>query len=108
MLVGTCGLQRISDTEAELRRVCMAENHRSKGYGSRMAGLAMNRVKTHEDMQNVQKVIVSTIEHSLDGIAFYKTKHGFVDTINEQTGEPKKTKAHGTPINEVYMECMIR
>lgn len=108
IIVGTCGLQRISDTEAELRRVCMAQHHRSQGWGSKMVQLAMERVKTHEEMANVvQKVVVSTIEHSIDGIDFYKTKHGFVDTIDEKTGLPKKTKAHGTPINEVFMEYKI-
>ena len=53
------------------------------------------------------KVVVSTIEHSVDGIDFYKTKHGFVDTIDKETGQPKTVKAHGTPINEVFMESKI-
>jgi len=106
-VVGTCGLQRISDTEAELRRVCISKDHRSKGWGSKMVKLLMDRVKTHEEMANVNKVVVSTIEHSIDGIDFYKTKHGFVDTIDKETGQPKTVKAHGTPINEVFMECKI-
>jgi len=106
-IVGTCGLQRISDTEAELRRVCMSKDHRSKGWGSKMVKLLMDRVKTHEEMKSVNKVVVSTIEHSVDGIDFYKTKHGFVDTIDKETGRPKTVKAHGTPINEVFMECRI-
>jgi len=106
-VVGTCGLQRISDTEAELRRVCMGKGHRSKGWGSKMVSLLMDRIKTHEEMKSVNKVVVSTIEHSIDGIDFYKTKHGFVDTIDKETGLPKTVKAHGTPINEVFMECKI-
>ena len=106
-VVGTCGLQRISNTEAELRRVCMAKDHRSKGWGSKIVKLLMDRVKTHEEMKSVNKVVVSTIEHSIDGIDFYKTKHGFVDTIDKETGRPKTVKAHGTPINEVFMECKI-
>ena len=106
-VVGTCGLQRISDTEAELRRVYMGKDHRSKGWGSKMVKLLMDRIKTHEEMANVNKVVVSTIEHSIDGIDFYKTKHGFVDTIDKETGLPKTVKAHGTPINEVFMECKI-
>ena len=107
IVVGTCGLQRISETEAELRRVCMAKDNRSKGWGSKMVKLLMDRVQTHEEMANVNKVVVSTIEHSVDGIDFYKTKHGFVDTIDKETGRPKTVKAHGTPINEVFMECKI-
>ena len=72
-----------------------------------MVKLLMDRVKTHEETANVNKVVVSTIEHSVDGIDFYKTKHGFVDTIDKETGRPKTVKAHGTPINEVFMECRI-
>ena len=106
-VVGTCGLQRISDTEAELRRVCIAKDHRSKGWGSKMVSLLMDRVKTHDEMASVNKVVVSTIGHSVDGIDFYKTKHGFVDTIDKETGQPKTGKARGTPINEVFMECKI-
>lgn len=108
IIVGTCGLQRISNTEAELRRVCMANNHRSKGWGSKLVELAMERARSHEEMMGVQRVIVSTIEHSIDGINFYKTRHGFVDTIDENNGLPKMMKAHGTPISEVFMECKIR
>jgi len=107
IVVGTCGLQRISDTEAELRRVCISKDHRSMGWGSKMVKLLMDRVKTHEEMANINKVVVSTIQHSVDGIDFYKTKHGFVDTIDKETGQPKTVKAHGTPINEVFMECKM-
>ena len=114
IIIGTCGLQRISNTEAELRRVCISKSHRSNGWGSQLVQLAMDRVKTHEEMKNVAKVIVSTIEHSVDGIDFYKTKHDFVDTIDECTRLPKIIKGvHGTPIDEkgcgeVFMEYKIR
>ena len=114
IITGTCGLQRISNTEAELRRVCISKSHRSNGWGSQLVQLAMDRVKTHEEMKNVTKVIVSTIEHSVDGIDFYKTKHDFVDTIDECTRLPKITKGvHGTPIDEkgcceVFMEYKVR
>ena len=71
-----------------------------------MVSLAMERARTHDEIMAVDKVIVSTIEHSIDGIDFYKTRHGFVDTIDDD-GSPKRSKAHGTPINEVFMECKI-
>ena len=41
ILVGTCGLQCISNTEAELRRVCISAKHRNKGWGSKLVSLAM-------------------------------------------------------------------
>jgi GNAT superfamily N-acetyltransferase len=113
IIVGTCGLQRISSSVVELRRMCIAANHQSKGWGSKMIQKAIDRAKSNEMMDDdgsglVEKIIVSTIEHSIDGISFYKKRHGFIDTIDVETGLPKKVKGvHGTPISEVFMEYNI-
>jgi N-acetylglutamate synthase-like GNAT family acetyltransferase len=105
-VVGTCGLQRLSPTTAEIRRMCIASNHRSKGRGSKMLQLSIQKAR---DEMNVEKLVVSTIEHSVDGIDFYKKRNGFVDTIDEQTGLPKKVGGvHGTPISEVFMEYEVK
>lgn len=103
VVVGTCGLQRISPTTAEIRRMCLANEHRRRGWGSKMLQIAVD----HALKAGIDKLVVSTIEHSIQGIDFYKTKNGFVDTIDGQTGSVKRSEVHGTPICEVFMECDI-
>eukprot|EP00571_Detonula_confervacea_P013022 CAMPEP_0172312766 /NCGR_PEP_ID=MMETSP1058-20130122/18550_1 /TAXON_ID=83371 /ORGANISM="Detonula confervacea, Strain CCMP 353" /LENGTH=221 /DNA_ID=CAMNT_0013026311 /DNA_START=150 /DNA_END=815 /DNA_ORIENTATION=- len=117
IVVGTCGLQKLSPTTAEIRRMCLASNHRRKGWGSRMLQTAIEKARSSSDsgeeednrmVARVEKLVVSTIEHSLDGIDFYKKRNGFVDTLEEETGLPKKVKGvHGTPISEVFMEYKL-
>jgi hypothetical protein len=46
MIVGTCGLQRISSSVVELRRMCIAANHQSKGWGSKIIQKAIDRATT--------------------------------------------------------------
>mmetsp|Transcript_44032 Transcript_44032/g.93737 ORF Transcript_44032/g.93737 Transcript_44032/m.93737 type:complete len:88 (-) Transcript_44032:39-302(-) len=83
--------------------MCLAKDHRRKGWGSKMLRIAVD----HALAAGMNKLVVSTIEHSVEGIDFYKTKNGFVDTIDERTGSVKKSEVHGTPICEVFMECAI-
>ncbi|KAL9183783.1 hypothetical protein ACHAXT_004639 [Thalassiosira profunda] len=104
-VVGTCGLQRVDSSTAEIRRMCLAKQHRRKGWGTKMLQIAIQHAATK--MSGVDKLVVSTIEHSIEGIDFYKTKNGFVDTIDEGTGVVKRSPVHGTPIREVFMEYQI-
>ncbi|KAL7527002.1 hypothetical protein ACHAWF_001997 [Thalassiosira exigua] len=103
VVVGTCGLQRLSSSTAEIRRMCMAREHRRNGWGTEMLRLAKDRARS----VGVSKLVVSTIEHSVEGIDFYKTKNGFVDAMDERTGRAKRSEVHGTPICEVFMEFDI-
>lgn len=117
IVVGTCGLQILSPTTAEIRRMCLAANHRRMGWGSKLLQTAIEMARTissttekdnNVQVVRVEKLVVSTIEHSLDGIDFYKKRNGFVDTLDETTGLPKKVKGvHGTPISEVFMEYIM-
>ena len=104
-VVGTCGLQRIDPSTAEVRRMCLAKQHRRKGWGTKMLQIAIQHATA--EMSGVDKLVVSTIEHSLEGIDFYKTKNGFVDTVDESTGTVRRSPVHGTPICEVFMEYPI-
>ena len=71
-----------------------------------MLQLAMRHAASN--MEGMRKIVVCTIEHSIEGIDFYKTKNGFVDAIDESTGLLKEpSPVHGTPICEVFMEYEI-
>lgn len=106
-VVGTCGLQRVSSTTAEIRRLCMAKDHRRNGNGTNMLQIAIQHATNN--MNGINKLVVSTVEHSIEGIDFYKTKNGFVDSIDESTGLLKApSPVHGTPICEVFMEYEIK
>ena len=105
VVVGTCGLQRVTSTTAEIRRMCLAKHHRRQGHGSKMLQLAIRHATNN--MKGINKLVVSTIEHSIEGVDFYKTKNGFVDTIDEETSSWKRSPVHGTPICEVFMEYQI-
>ena len=86
IVVGTCGLQRISPSVAEIRRMCLAKEHRRLGWGTKMLQGAIKHAT--ENMDGVNKLVVSTIEHSIEGIDFYCKRNGFMLTIDETTGLP--------------------
>jgi ribosomal protein S18 acetylase RimI-like enzyme len=92
---GMCGLERVSPTEGELRRMCLRPCVRRLGWGTRMARM----VQAASKEMGLQKLIVSTPEHGDDVLQFY-AKQGFVDT-------GKREPIHNSPIQEVFLEWKV-
>ena len=105
-VVGMCGLEVISETEVELRRMCIGRNHRQNGCGSNiMIPAILERARS---MSGVKRISLSTPEHGTDTvIRFYKKKNGFVDMLGEDDKPKKALNIHGTPIHEVFLELSI-
>ena len=91
---GTIGLEKLSDTECELRRMCLRVELRRQGYGSQM--FSTLKTKAINEM-GFTKIVCSTPEHGEDVIQFYCKKCGFIDT-------GKRQPIHSTPIQEVFLE----
>ena len=104
-VVGCCGLEVISESEVELRRMCISRNHRQNGCGSNiMIPAIMKRAKA---MNGVQRITLSTPEHGTDTVIRFYKKNEFVDILDGD-GNPKKAlNIHGTPIHEVFLEYIL-
>lgn len=104
-VVGMCGLEVISESEVELRRMCISRNHRQNGCGSNiMIPAIMERAKA---MNGVRRITLSTPEHGTDTVVRFYKKNDFVDML-DGNGNPKKAlNIHGTPIHEVFLEYII-
>ena len=105
-VVGCCGLEVISESEVELRRMCISRNHRQNGCGSNiMIPAIMKRAKA---MNGVQRITLSTPEHGTDTVVRFYKKNKFVDILDGD-GNPKKAlNIHGTPIHEVFLEYILQ
>jgi len=103
-VVGMCGLEVISETEVELRRMCIDRNHRRNGCGSQIMIPAM--LERAKAMDGVRRITLSTPEHGANVIRFYK-KNGFVDMLDGDGNPKRDLNIHGTPIHEAFLELVL-
>mmetsp|Transcript_9334 Transcript_9334/g.16285 ORF Transcript_9334/g.16285 Transcript_9334/m.16285 type:complete len:116 (+) Transcript_9334:3-350(+) len=95
-VVGTVGLEKIKETEGELRRMCLVQHLRKKGWGTHLGKTLQDKAR---DM-GLKRVFCSTPEHGEDVLQFYSKKLGFTEFGERQ-------EIHDSPIKEVFLEWNV-
>jgi len=100
-VIGTFGLQRVNNTDVELRRMYLASEYRGQGLSGKMLAHA----EQHSQQQGFKRIILSTAELQAAAVKFYD-KSGY-ELTKIETAEAMSNKTIGGNIRRRHYQKML-
>ncbi|NQV82530.1 MAG: GNAT family N-acetyltransferase [Rhodospirillales bacterium] len=102
VVVGMAGIERLDDTQAEVRRMYVDAEHRRRGIGVRL----LSHVEDFCVEEGYARVLLSTSEMQEAALALYRAQGYRLD--REEVAEQQTTRAVGGGVRRFYFVKELR